>query len=640
MGTLTEVRRRLYFSGNFASWLCFGAILLVAALLRFSHLEIAHFGLDQSRAALNVWEIAREGKFHSYYFLLTGGYHNFPLPLYLWAPAFLVSTHIHALLIWNIVLNLGSVALCWFFARRYGSWPVAAVATLLLACSPWHAFFANRIWNNVLMSLFVMIWLFGTAFAYYERRTRWWALSWGTAVLLVQIHTSGVIFLFSSGVLWLLAGREGRSWKWALLGILLALIPALPWLAAHLNGEIAFQTERFPFIGEGKRSLRFNVQPIFEILTTNFWQRSFQGGNMAALARLFRPLEILFVPILIVYAISVIRVYGASWRGPQERLNQILAAWFLLPLVFFPIVSYEDNTLVYLLPLLPAPFLAVAFSWNRLRGRWCTISLLAITLLCVLQARVVWGSAQYIRDAEAAGDEMIWAAGGYTPLNRQRAIARAAKETVESGEASEIFHLIRPVYTVEHETLAYALPLLSGMPARILDRSEPHFVFPAQPSVWFLDTQNAAWPTQYTMAEEIQAIGQYRLYLLPGEAGPAPEFSLPERPTFDNGIQLLGYDGVPCDGNWRLHWTPIPAVENEVPVHFFVHLLDEAGQVLAQKDVRSYDRPYWRDGDHIVTSFDFGPGVRRTIHCERENWALLFFGGNEYHGPWRQICHR
>ena len=110
------------------------------------------------------------------------------------------------------------------------------------------------------------------------------------------------------------------------------------------------------------------------------------------------------------------------------------------------------------------------------------------------------------------------------------------------------------------------------------------------------------------MASEIQAIGQYRLYILPGEAGPAPEFSLPERPMFDVGIQLLGYDGVPCDGNWQLHWTPIPAAENDVPVHFFVHILDGAGQVLAQKDARSYDRQYWRDGDHIVTSFDFGRG--------------------------------
>ena len=65
---LTEFHSRLFFTRHFTSWLCFGAILLIAALLRFSHLEIAHFGLDQSRAAQNVWEIAREGQFHSYYF--------------------------------------------------------------------------------------------------------------------------------------------------------------------------------------------------------------------------------------------------------------------------------------------------------------------------------------------------------------------------------------------------------------------------------------------------------------------------------------------------------------------------------------------------------------------------------------------
>ena len=63
------------------------------------------------------------------------------------------------------------------------------------------------------MPLFVMLWLIGSAFAYHERRPRWWALSWGAAVLLIQLHASGVIFIFSSGFIWLAAGREGRSWR-------------------------------------------------------------------------------------------------------------------------------------------------------------------------------------------------------------------------------------------------------------------------------------------------------------------------------------------------------------------------------------------------------------------------------------------
>ena len=390
---------------------------------------------------------------------------------------------------------------------------------------------------------------------------------------------------------------------------LLALVPALPWLEAHLSGEIGFQPERFPFIGEEKRGLRYNFRPLLEILTTNYWRKGFRGENMAELERLFRSLEILFVPILLAYAMGVIRVYWNSWRGPLRRLNLIFATWFLLPIVFFPFVSYEDNTFVYHLPLLPAPFLALAVCWQRLRKGWRPVSLLAILLLCGLQARVVWGSVQYIRGAVANGDETVWAAGGYTPLSRQRAIAETARETVESGEASEIFHLLRPIYTVEYETLTFALPLLSGMPTRILDQSAPHMVYPTAASVWFMDTQNTEWPAEYAVAGEVARIGQYRLYLLPGGVGPAPENPLAERTGYANGIQLLGYGELQCNGNWQLHWTPGPAGEDGDPVHFFAHLLGEVGNVLAQREVRSYDYRYWRDGDHIITNFDFGPGV-------------------------------
>ena len=601
--------------GYFLTWryiprLCFGCILLLAAALRISHLEIAHFGLDQSRTAQYVLDLVREGRFYSHYFLLTGGYNNFPLPLYLWAPPFVVSTHIHALLIWNILLSLVTVVLCWYFARRYWCWPVAALATLLLASSPWHSFYAHRIWSNVQMSPFVMLWLIGSAFAYHERRPRWWGLSWGAAILLVQIHASGAIFLFASGLLWLMAGREGRSWRWAGMGFLLAMIPALPWLAAHLSGEIGFHPERLPFIGEGKRALRYNLRPLFEMLTTKYWQSWFRGTDWAELEGIFRPLEILFVPMLLVYGISAIHVFRQSWRGgPRRRLNLIVAIWLLLPIFFFPFVSHELHSLVYYLPLLPAPFLALAVSWQRLRKRWRPVSLLAILFLCAVQARVVLGSAQYIRSAVESGDETVWAAGGYTPLSRQLAIAEAARETVESGEASEIIHLVHPIYTVEYETLTFALPLLSGMPTRILDQSAPHMVYPTAASVWFMDTQNTEWPAEYAEADEVARIGQYRLYLLPGGVGPAPENPLAERTGYANGIQLLGYGELQCNGNWQLHWTPGPAGEDGDPVHFFAHLLDEDGNVLAQREVRSYDYRYWRDGDHIITNFDFGPGV-------------------------------
>ena len=106
--------------------------------------------------------------------------------------------------------------------------------------------------------------------------------------------------------------------------------------------------------------------------------------------------------------------------------------------------------------------------------------------------------------------------------------------------------------------------------------------------------------------QEHARLGPYCLYLLPGGAGPAPQTLLPERPAYDNGLRLLGYDAPSCDGNWQLHWTPGSPGKEGKSAHFFVHLLDSAGEGLAQRDLRTYDVRDWRAGDHIVTRFDFG----------------------------------
>ena len=600
---------RLLNSCRRADTLCFAGIMLLAAFLRLSHLDIAHFQLDQSLAAKFVWEIARDGKLHTHFNPVTGGYNNFPLALYLWTPPFLFSDHIHSLLVWNMLLGLISLAACWFVVERCWSWRAAALATLLFATQPWQVWYAHRLWPNMLMSPFVAFWFIGIVFAFHESRRRYWALAWGMAILLIQLHASGAIFLIANGILWLTARRDQPSWRGLTLGVGLALIPALPWFGSLIGGDALIQTQRLPLIGEGKAGLAYNPRPLIDFFTADNWRHWFHGADKTSLDAIFRPLELAAAPLMIALAASAAVVLRATWRGPNRRLHAILALWICLPMLFFPLVSIEVHALVYYAPMLPAPFIALALAWQSLPPMPRRLAAVAVILLCAAQGLAVLGSAQFIRASIENGDETVWAVGGGAPLSTQLALARMANELVEAGAATEIIHFIRPVLSLWHETMAYALPLLSGAPTRHLDHGAGTLVFPQDASLWALDSRNTALPAAVP-AEAVGRSGPFRLYRLPGADAPAPLFSFAQLPAFANGLQLLGYDALRCDGGWKLHWQSEVPASDAPPEHFFVHLLDADGRVLAQRDLRAFDPQQRKPGDRFLTAFDFEASLR------------------------------
>ena len=586
--------------------LLFGGILLLAALLRLSQLEIAHFQLDQARIAQYAWELAREGVFRTHFFALTGGYDNFPLSLYLYAPPFLLFSHIHALLLWSIGLNLAALALCWCFVRRYWGWPAAAVATLLLATAPWDVFYASRIWSNTQMPVLVMFWAWGTALAFHERRWRWWTLSWAAAAWLIQLHPSGAIFFVASALLSAVSLRaRAFSWRATALGLALGMLPALPWFGAFLGGATAIDQERLPFLGEGKRELGYNWQPLIDFLAAHNLGRWFRGDGLDGLRAQFAALDRLAPLSMLTYALAGAWVLRRAFRAPGRAPYRVLAPWLLLPLAF-PVVSYSSYTSIYYLPLLPAPFIALAAGWSALRRHWRGPVAAVLVIYCLLHANAIWQGARFVREGLARHDAEIWAVGGGAPLATQLAIATAAREAVDEGSAAELLVALRPVHEVKYEQLAHAMPFLTrGVPTRILDTRAPHLVYPAEASLWLLDVNQTTLPEGYAAAQERARDTRYRLYLLPGAAAPAPRFVLPAHAAYANGLRLVGHDVPDCGaGRFRLHWTPGPVGDSRF--HFFNHLLDADGNVLARRDIPAWDPSQWRAGDVVLSTVDFG----------------------------------
>ena len=235
--------------------------------------------------------------------------------------------------------------------------------------------------------------------------------------------------------------------------------------------------------------------------------------------------------------------------------------------------------------------------------------ILTVCGLCVLNVRSVLVAYEFVSTGMQRGDPEIWADGGGTPLGAQLSIAAEVQAKFADDTIEETIILVHPVLELEHEMNASAFPFhLRQTAHRLLDVSGPHIVFPAEETALLLDENNSRLPEAYAdRVERIATLAPYSLYLLPAESFPRPRIFLGERPGYANGLRLLGYEELGCDGHWRLHWTPGPAsMEGGYPAHFFVHLLDDEGQGLAQLDVRTYDVRSWRPGDHIVTEFDFG----------------------------------
>jgi hypothetical protein len=98
-------------------------------------------------------------------------------------------------------------------------------------------------------------------------------------------------------------------------------------------------------------------------------------------------------------------------------------------------------------------------------------------------------------------------------------------------------------------------------------------------------------------------------------APPRPEYAA--EATFGGGIRLLGYDLEAGSGGeglvLTLHWQAVAPVEQDYTV--FVHLVDAAGEILAQGDgpplAGGYPTSYWRPGEIVVDAHlvEFGGTV-------------------------------
>lgn len=211
-------------------------IFLLSSFLRLSNLDLIEFKSDEATTVYQTTQFFD----HPYLIqrgLISGtGVYNFPLFNYLiiilgiWSrdPQFLSGA----------IALINSLLIVAFFlmVKKYYGQLTAIFASLLLAFSPWTVIFSRKIWAQDLIFLFLIPYLYFLHEFILKRNNKVTMPLFLLLMLLIQLHGSG-LFLSAVTILILMILRIKINIKNATLGILIGLIPAIPYIIFQINSS-------------------------------------------------------------------------------------------------------------------------------------------------------------------------------------------------------------------------------------------------------------------------------------------------------------------------------------------------------------------------------------------------------------------
>ena len=349
------------------------AVLALAACLRFWNLGAAEFKYDEARLCTLAADFVDTGVLPLRGMGSSTGIDNPPLAVYLMTMPILLSRDPLVATAFVALLNVVAVLCCYRLGRRYWSPGVGLVAAALLATSPWAIFYSRKVWaQNLLMPWTILF--FASLLAWVVERKRW-ALAGAIATLaaLTQIHFAALafvpLFLLVLALAWVDQARQRKAralWAPLTAGVVVGLLLYVPYLvfdASHGWGNMRalvdllrhpaqthLEAVRFALLNIGGREIHSLAGPqqfrhfLDGILDLSYWpDRAEEALVVASLVYL------------------LFRCAFRFQRNPRWRQESLLLLWLVVPVGFF----LRQRSAVfphYLLPLYPAPYLALAIS--------------------------------------------------------------------------------------------------------------------------------------------------------------------------------------------------------------------------------------------------------------------------------------
>ncbi len=461
-------------------------IVLVAAFLRLYRIDTTEFDGDQATIfgmahyALQHGLLVATSNYASIHIL------NPPGIVYLLMLPAAISADPLAGSIMTALCMVLAVLLTYIFVRRYYGRLAGTIAALLFATSARAVFYSRFMWQQNLLPLFVILFMFALFRGVVERRRWWLAPALFLLGLLLQLHATGGLLVAPLLVAFVLAPETVR-WRDLALGVLLLLISYSTYILWEVSAHfmdvqillhptnhpaqidnwalVYYQLTISPFVVPftNVHSILYRLVPWLSWLPDTMTMLVIAAGLMA-LALAVWPRKTgreqekkSTLPVLG----GVINWWSNLRASPYRCGLLLLLIWQLVPLL---LLSRHSLPLYphYFIVFLPGPFiligvlLATLAEWFQKRGGW----MLAVSALMCLLALFV-SVAQF---AGTTADMVDSVRGNFHDFARSNPyyndLASLKHALTEADQLAQQRHLSR-VYVAIDRAMAMSLPYLS-----------------------------------------------------------------------------------------------------------------------------------------------------------------------------------
>lgn len=312
------------------SFFWFIVLFALAALFRLPYLNLIEFKTDEALNFFLTYLALHYGQIQPIGIMSSTGFYNFPLFTYIITFVSIIFNTPQSLTFFIALLNTMLVPIFYLFVKRFYGNFVGVIASLCIALSPWSILFSRKIWQQDIILLFEIPLLFYLHKLIIDKDTKASFYLFLLGVLLAQIHGSG-IFFFLIVIASLFITKTKFSFKKSFLGIILGMIPAIPYFFYQfLSGPFCRDCATFLTFQAGKAGFDLaNLLRPFELFT--IYPFSSELGNNYG--QFLSSYPLLVVSILLSF-ISVVFLLSGSYYLYKNQKDLFL----LFPLLFLPVI--------------------------------------------------------------------------------------------------------------------------------------------------------------------------------------------------------------------------------------------------------------------------------------------------------------